>query len=192
MGGISMKTLSFLRRFEFALALGVPACGAAAGTKPHDLSVAEHRAAAARESTEGSGHAAQYDASAERPRKRCLTPLSTPPGSPPYTPSGGTAAAGYAPAAQYPTNPICWMENVNPTAEHDEVAREHHRLAAQHRSASQALQAAEARACAGIAEDDRDISPFAHRGDIRSVSPLAEEVVSYGGTKKTGRIIGAT
>jgi hypothetical protein len=45
-------------------------------------------------------------------------------------------------------------------------------MAADHRAASQALRDAEASACAGIAEQDRDVSPFAHREDIVRVDPL--------------------
>jgi hypothetical protein len=57
--------------------------------------------------------------------------------------------------------------NYDPSAE----AR---RRAADHRAASQALRSAEASACAGLSERDRDESPFAHREDIASVTPLNE------------------
>jgi hypothetical protein len=45
-------------------------------------------------------------------------------------------------------------------------------MAADHRAASQALRDAEARACVGISDDDRDMSPVMHRDDIASVEPL--------------------
>lgn len=41
--------------------------------------------------------------------------------------------------------------------------------------ASETLRRAEGSACAGIPEDDRDMSPFDHHEDIRSVSPLQDE-----------------
>jgi hypothetical protein len=47
-------------------------------------------------------------------------------------------------------------------------------MAADHRAASQALRDDEARACAGLREADRDMSPFAHRDDIARVEPLTE------------------
>jgi hypothetical protein len=65
---------------------------------------------------------------------------------------------------------------MNPTAEHSQEAEQHRALAAQHRAASESLRAAEASACSGISDEDRDMSPFAHRDDIRSVSPLREDV----------------
>jgi hypothetical protein len=44
-------------------------------------------------------------------------------------------------------------------------------MAADHRAAAQALRDAEAQACVGVSDDDRDISPFYHREDITSVQP---------------------
>jgi hypothetical protein len=52
-------------------------------------------------------------------------------------------------------------------------------LAAQHRAASQALVDAEARACKGVALDDRDISPFARSQDIESVSELSVQAEAF-------------
>jgi len=45
-------------------------------------------------------------------------------------------------------------------------------VAAEHRAASEALRAAEARACAGVEDDDRDESPFVHTPDILAVREL--------------------
>ena len=70
----------------------------------------------------------------------------------------------------------CWTSKSNPTAQHSEDAQRHRELAQKHRAASQALSDAEARACAGISDEDRDMSPFHHREDIQSVSPLKKEV----------------
>lgn len=89
-------------------------------------------------------------------------------------------AAQYDPAAQKDTDVCgtggCWTSTTNPTKEHDADAQRHRELAAKHRAASSALAQAEAQACAGISNDDRDISPFAHREDIKSVSPLVEQI----------------
>ena len=52
------------------------------------------------------------------------------------------------------------------------AAEFHRKRAAEHRAASQALRDAEARACVGIAESDRDRSPFDHRENVASVEPL--------------------
>jgi hypothetical protein len=71
----------------------------------------------------------------------------------------------------------CWSSANN--ADHAAQAERHRELAAKHRAASGALAQAEAQSCAGIAESDRDMSPFAHRDDIRSVQPL-EDVQQVG------------
>ena len=62
-------------------------------------------------------------------------------------------------------------------------------MAADHRAASQALRDAEARACVGLSDDDRDTSPFAHREDISSVEPLTDNVSS--GKGQYARMAGA-
>jgi hypothetical protein len=62
-------------------------------------------------------------------------------------------------------------------------------LAAKHRAASEALRSAEASACSGISEEDRDVSPFMHQADVRSVSPLQEEVKT--GKVASNRVAGA-
>lgn len=85
---------------------------------------------------------------------------------------------------------VCWTVETNPTEGHAKSAEEHHQLAAKHREASQELQSAEAKACSGLDDADRDISPFAHGADIRSVSQLHEEAMT--GKNKVARDAGAT
>ena len=68
---------------------------------------------------------------------------------------------------------VCWTSTTNPTATHLDERERHRKLAAAHRGASQALKDAEARACAGLSENDRDMSPFAHREDIAQVEVTA-------------------
>jgi hypothetical protein len=58
------------------------------------------------------------------------------------------------------------------TANAAEEAARYRAIAAQHRAASDALRTAEARACAGIEDDDRDESPFVHATDIVEVNEL--------------------
>lgn len=65
---------------------------------------------------------------------------------------------------------IGWTET--PTS--SEEAARYHAIAEEHRAASAALREAEARACVGIEEIDRDESPFVHRADILSVTELNE------------------
>ena len=67
---------------------------------------------------------------------------------------------------------VCWTSLRNPTAVHLAAAQDHARRALDHRAASAALREAEARACIGIADADRDMSPFEHPEDIASVAPL--------------------
>lgn len=118
---------------------------AATGTQPQDMSSAQHEAMARREDQNAAAHAAQYDPAAKVNRGRCgTTPL---------------------------TGDICWSSIVNPTASHVKQAEEHRQLAAQHRGASRVLVEAEARACTGVSDLDRDMSPFAHREDIAKVEP---------------------
>lgn len=125
-------------------------CAHAAGTQPHEMSQAGHQAAAAQEEALAAEHAAEHDPAAEQTKKRCL----------------GAAVTG---------GEVCWTETINPTEEHIKAAEQHRELAAQHRAASKGLADAEARACKGISDSDRDTSPFAHRADIQSVSRLQED-----------------
>ena len=136
------------------------ACAADPGTQPHDMSQAQHEAMANQEDTTASGHADQHDPNATATTTQC-------PGK------GG-----------------CWTSISNPTAQHSEDAKKHHDLAAKHRAAATALSSAEASACVGISDDDRDISPFEHREDIESVSPFVEEMKS--GKSVTKKEVGST
>lgn len=61
---------------------------------------------------------------------------------------------------------------VNPTSGHAEDSAKHHQMAADHRAASQALRAAEASACAGLSDADRETSPFDHPGDVAAAEEL--------------------
>jgi hypothetical protein len=79
----------------------------------------------------------------------------------------------------------CWTSTQNPTAKHIEEADKLRKAAADHRAAAQALRDAEAAACEGLSDDDRDISPFEHYADIASVDPIY-----YGGRHR--RLLGAT
>lgn len=139
------------------LALG---CGADPGTKPHDMSEAQHEAMAKQEEQAGEAHAEQHDPAAQQTEKTCAG-------------KGG-----------------CWTSVSNPTAQHSTDAERHRDLAKKHRAASAALASAEASACAGISEDDRDISPFYHREDIQSVSLYSENVRS--GKGAVSKVVGAT
>lgn len=64
---------------------------------------------------------------------------------------------------------VCWHTVENPTDEHRARARELRKAAAAHRATSQALRDAEATACVGLSEDERDTSPFDQIEDIASV-----------------------
>ncbi len=63
----------------------------------------------------------------------------------------------------------CWSPT---SAAHRADAEEHLRMAREHRAASQALRDAEAKACEGVSEEDRDLSPFAHVEDIQHIEQL--------------------
>lgn len=132
--------------------LSLLACASSDGTRPHDQAAAEHDAAAAREELLANEHAAHYDPSAVRERPICSRLLAR------------KAAVG---------SDVCWGSVTNPTEVHQTQADERRRMAAEHRAASDALRAAEASACGGLSDDERDTSPFAHPDDIASVAPLA-------------------
>ncbi len=67
-------------------------------------------------------------------------------------------------------NEACWTPSSDG---YRAAAQEHLRLAAAHRTAAQNLREAAARACEGISDLDRDVSPFAHTDAILRVEPIA-------------------
>jgi hypothetical protein len=121
-------------------------CASTPGANPHDMSAAHHGSNADQHRAAASAHEAEYDPDAKLSREHC--------------------AQG---SASRDTLDACWTSVTNPTKEHMEQAELHRKHAADHRAASEALRAAERKACAGIAPDDRDISPFWHTDDIASV-----------------------
>lgn len=138
------------------------------GTHPHDMSVEGHEAAARSEDGKAKTHTEKYDESAVRDVERC-----------------GIKTDVYGLGA-------CWTDTENPTAWHLERAKSHRDLAAKHRAASEALRDAERRACSGIAAADRDMSPFAHGGDVRQVTEIRETVQGFAGPAKGENVAGAT
>jgi hypothetical protein len=136
------------------------ACASTPGAQPQDMSAAHHEQMAASQETAASQHASQYDPNAQTKTVTC----------------GGKAG--------------CWTSTTNPTKEHLAEADKLRKMAADHRTASQALRDAEARSCAGLSDEDRDTSPFSHRDDIASVQPA---YASRGGGKLTpaNELIGA-
>ncbi len=124
------------------------------------MSAAEHQAAARSESSAAEAHADQKDPSATPKQPLCSG-------------RGG-----------------CWTSTASPTAQHSDAAKRHRDLAAKHRAASTALTDAEVRSCAGLSEEDRDMSPFAHKEDIQAVSPLTKETKS--GKGSTSKEVGVT
>lgn len=84
------------------------------------------------------------------------------------------------------TGGACWSVLVSPTAEHRGVAEERKRIAADRRLVSPALRLAEASACAAIPAYDRDVSPFEHRSDIVSVTPLLETAKGWFSARTPG------
>ncbi len=125
-----------------ALALAAAAACATPGTRPHEMGAAGHEQAAAAEQKEAERHAALYELAERAAEGRCASE-----GSP------------------------CWTSVMTPKGHRKEVER-HLAAAAEHRAAGQALAQAEASACAGLTEIDRDMSPFAHREDIEYVAQL--------------------
>lgn len=88
------------------------------------------------------------------------------------------AAAGNAPRC---AKAVCWSADTNPTKEHETEMQEHRELAAKHRAAAEALRTAEGQSCAGMDEEDRDVSPFYHAEDIVLVTET-QRVEQHGKT----------
>lgn len=69
-------------------------------------------------------------------------------------------------------------------------------MAAAHSAAGQALDGAEKRACQGVSQADRDISPFLHRDSITEVRPLTRSSGAsddvYGSERAVEQPAGAT
>jgi hypothetical protein len=156
--GVTM--VSNLRVALIGLVVGV-GCGGAQGTSPHDMSAAEHEAAAREEESSSATHAGQYDPTASE-----------------------------APAPCSPKS-VCWTARRNPTQRHRDDAEAHRDLAARHREAARSLRDAEARACVGIDDEDRDLSPFYFREDIAAVDTLRETESERTGKSSLVRTVGA-
>lgn len=120
---------------------------ASAGTKPGDMTAARHEAAAVAAGKEGAGHDRQYDPD----------------------------ASAQAPCSPYDQS-LCSTPNSywNPTEPHREQGTQYRRLAAKHHAAAETLRAAEATACAGIPEAERQASPFRRREDIARVETVEQ------------------
>lgn len=135
---------------RIAVLLLVGCAGGTPGARPHDMGVAQHEEHGRQHAAEAQQHEAQFDPEARAEAEHCSKVRL------------GGADAGLT----------CWTSVSNPTAQHLDEARRHQKMAADHRAASAALRDAEARACAGVSNRDRDMSPFAHREDIESVTVL--------------------
>lgn len=145
------------------------------GTRPTDMSVTSHQAAAKAEEAQAVEHAQQHDTNATAAEENC--------------------------ARQGTERQACWSDSVDATAEHQEMALEHREMAAKHRAAAAALVSAEASACDGLSEMDRDMSPFAHKADIRGATDLTEKIhdeeeytsdIAAGSPGERQRLVGAS
>ena len=116
------------------------------GARPEQMSRIEHERVAQREQAVAAEHAAQFNP----------------------TEKGGVC---FALITHQPLP--CWRSVTNPTQHHLEEAWAHRKAAADHRAASETLRSVEASACAGVADEDRDMSPFDHREDIARVEALS-------------------
>lgn len=160
--------VSFRRLFPLSIVAALGCSHTTPGASPHDMSAAKHEQHAAAEDRSANRHADRYDATATDETEHC---------------------AGRAPNGEA-SDPVCWTIDTNPTNRELRDARRHHKAAAAHRAASAALREAEAKACVGLSELNRDMSPFVHLGDITSVAQLTrtEQV----GKKSREKLVGAT
>ena len=109
---------------------------------------------------------------------------STAPGAHPHEMSAAAHEREAARHEQLACAPgsVCWTSRTDFEA--------HRKAADQHRAASAALRDAEATACAGIPEADRDMSPFEHYADIAGIESLVE--TTQGSKQATSRTTGVT
>lgn len=150
-----MSTRRLTSKILITCAFPLLGCGGTAGARPHDMTEHQHEQAASKEEAAASAHTEEYKPAATETKENCS-----------------------------PAKRICWKYTENPTKEHAEEAAKHRQAAADHRAAAQALRDAEAKACAGIPDEDRDMSPFSHREDISEVKPHMEEVRTGKATAK--------
>jgi hypothetical protein len=144
-----------------SLALLVPFLGLACAppAAPSGMSALEHDEHARRATQAAEIHQAKVEA--RRPDRPC----------------GAAARVG--------VEDPCWTGDASTS--HLEHAEQYRQMAAAHRAASQALREAEAKACTGISEADREMSPFAHGEDIESVEAYS---VMSGGKMASTRMNG--
>jgi hypothetical protein len=114
------------------------------------MSVEQHQSAARSDDQQASAEQSLYNPHAHAFHEMC---------------SGGTAHSEVIEP--------CWTEDVNPTERHLREAEHLRNAAAHHRTLSNALAAAEAQACVGVSEHDRDVGPLSHPGDILAVEEIA-------------------
>ena len=139
---------TLLRYSGLLLAIGgLGACASTtAGANPHDMSLAEHDAAARQEEQVAEAHLAKYDPNAKKTKRSC---------------------AGVA----YTADNTCQTFVVNPTEKHLEQAELHRKMAADHRAAGHALRETEDAACPGVSHDARTANPLPST-NIQSVTAL--------------------
>ena len=139
-------------RLAFAAALLGGGCSPPPEPMTPYLSVAAHETTAARLDGKATKDEAEYD---------------------------GFARNGMCRGRMRSSEDVCWTSAVNPTEPYLRHAEEHRREAATHRAAATTLRSAEAAACIGVGEVDRDVSPFDHVEDILRVEPLRGGVTRY-------------
>ena len=152
-----------MNRISLLALLSLGAC-ATPGANPHDMSAAHHQGTAAEHDQLAADHAKDYRPGAEARRPPCLP----------------TRRAGL----DFYLYDVCWSSALNPTEWHKTQAETHRKHAVDHRAASASLRDAEAKACAGLAEGERELSPFEHSEDVAAVSALTQP--SKGGEETVG------
>jgi hypothetical protein len=144
-----------LKCTTLAALFGLAGCASTPGAQPQDMSKAQHEKEAAAHEQVADPHAQAYKPAASVESQKCGDPRRP-----------------------------CWTRLSNPTEEHKTEADKHRKMAADHRAGAQALRDAETRACAGVPDVDRDMSPFDHREDISGVAPYNVPAPGAAGVKQ--------
>jgi hypothetical protein len=83
-------------------------------------------------------------------------------------------------------NAPCWSSLAVQEGHEREQADYQLKLATEHRKVAKGLRDAEARACTGVSEYDRAVSPFTHQKDIADVSPIIDTSAGAKGRRVLG------
>ncbi len=151
------------RVLTIVFAFAFVACGGPQKDQPHShLSTSEHHTEARRHDKIAEGHEHAVKRNRERVAPGEMTCIDRP--------LAGVPSSG---GERVPVARPCWTREMDPAnIAHKREAKRHRNEARAHRAKARMLIEAEKRDCWGLGEDETSHSPFWHREDIASVTPI--------------------